>query len=261
MKRLSLLMTILAMTAALGAAIETSTVDYQIGDTTFKGYLAVDTAREGQRPGVLVIPEYWGMNDYVKNRARQLADLGYVAFVADMYGDGKVTSDSKQAGQWAGEVKGDRILMRQRAEAALEQLKEHDKVDSEKLAAIGYCFGGTGVLEMARANMDVDGVVSFHGGLAPGDAASSETIKPKVLVLHGAVDPHVKPEEVKAFAHEMENANADWQLIAYGSAVHAFTNPDAGDDPAKGAAYNEKADKRSWEAMENFFSEIFGEVL
>lgn len=259
MKRLPLLFAGVAMSAAVVAATETSIVEYQIDDTTFKGYVAVDSTREGKLPGVLVIPEYWGLNDYVKNRARQLADLGYVAFVADMYGDGKVTGDSQQAGQWSGEVKGDRMLMRRRAAAGLEQLKKQEKVDTEKLAAIGYCFGGTGVLEMARSNMDVDGVVSFHGGLATGDAETSETIKPKVLVLHGAVDPHVKPAEVQEFAREMKTANADWQLIAYGSAVHAFTNPDAGNDPGKGAAYNELADKRSWEAMKAFFAEIFGE--
>ncbi len=240
------------------AAVETQQVTYRIGDKEFKGVVARDTSISAEKPGVLVIPEYWGMNDYVTSRARMLADLGYVAFVADMYGDGKVTKDSKQAGQWSGEVKGNRKMMRRRAMAALRQLKAQPGVDKDNVAAIGYCFGGTGVLELARMNAPVKGVVSFHGGLDPGDGTTSETVRPKVLVLHGADDPHVPPAQVTAFKQEMQKANADLDFVAYPGAVHAFTNPGAGSDVSKGAAYNEKADKESWQAMKAFLEQVIG---
>jgi dienelactone hydrolase len=219
--------------------------------------LAVDTTRESKRPGVLVIPEYWGMNDYVTSRATMLADMGYVAFVADMYGEGRITKDSAQAGKWAGEVKGDRLLMRQRANAALEQLKAQPNVEPNQIAAIGYCFGGTTVLEMARSNADVLGVVSFHGGLEKGDAESSPTIQPKVLVLHGAADTHVSDASLAELREDLHKANADWYMVVYGHSAHAFTNPAAGNNPSKGVAYNEKADRRSWDEMQDFFRELF----
>lgn len=241
------------------AAVETQPVTYTIGNKNFKGVVARDTAVSAQRPGVLVIPEYWGLNDYATSRAKQLAGLGYVAFVADMYGDGKVTKDPKQAGQWSGEVKGNRPMMRRRAMAALRQLRSQPGVEKDNLAAIGYCFGGTGVLELARMNAPVQGVVSFHGGLAKGNAETSETIKPDVLVLHGGADPHVPPAEVAAFKEEMQKANADLEFVAYEGAVHAFTNPAAGNDTSKGAAYDAKADIESWEAMKTFLQKVLGQ--
>lgn len=259
MKRFPLLFAAITLTASLSAETTTSVVEYEIDGTQFKGVLAVDPDRTGDRPGILVIPEYWGMNDYVTSRAVMLADMGYVAFVADMYGEGRVTKDSAQAGKWSGEVKGDRLLMRQRANAGLEQLKAKPNVNPDQIAAIGYCFGGTTVLEMARSNSDVLGVVSFHGGLEKGDAESSATIKPKVLVLHGAADTHVSDASILALRNDLEQAKADWYMVAYGHAVHAFTNPAAGNDPSKGVAYNEKADRRSWEEMQDFFGELFPE--
>jgi len=256
MKRTLFLALCLTLGGFAMAAIESKEVSYKIGDQQFKGVLVHDPAISALRPGVLVIPEFWGMNDYVKRRANMLAELGFVAFVADMYGDGKVATDRKQAGEWSGQVKGNRALMRQRANAALDQLIAQPGVDKERLAAIGYCFGGTGVLELARSNAPVKGVVSFHGGLEPGDGTTSETIQPKVLVLHGASDPHVPSAQVAAFGAEMTKAKADWYLVAYGHAVHAFTNPETGNDPSTGAAYNEPADKRSWKAMQDFFNEL-----
>lgn len=241
----------------LVAKTEIRTVEYKAGDVVCKGIVAVDTAVEGKRPGVLVAPEWWGVNDYATSRAKMLADMGYVAFVADMYGDGKNTRDPKQAGEWSGAVKGNRPLMRARAEAALAQLKAQPETDPAHTAAIGYCFGGTTVLEMARDNADTLGVVSFHGGLAPGNAPTAKQIKPKVLVLHGAADRSVSDAQLAAFMDEMDKAGADWSLTAYGHAVHAFTNPASGNDPSTNVAYNEKADNRSWKAMQDFFAEIF----
>jgi dienelactone hydrolase len=184
-----------------------------------------------------------------------LAELGYVAFVADMYGGGQSTTDPKQAGQWAGAVKGDRPLMRARAGAALAQLKAQPETDPAHTAAIGYCFGGTTVLEMARDNADTLGVVSFHGGLEPGNAPTAEKINPKVLVLHGAADKSVSDAQLTGLMRELDKAQADWYLVAYGHAVHGFTNPGA---HSASVAYNQKADERSWREMKAFFGELFG---
>ncbi len=261
MKRIPLLILGVAVTATLSAKTVTKVVEYDAGGTHFNGVSAVDPEREGKRPGVLLIPEYWGVNDYITSRATMLADIGYVAFVADMYGEGRVTKDSAEAGKWSGEVKGDRLMMRLRANAALEQLKAHPDVNPDQIAAIGFCFGGTTVLEMARSNFDVLGVVSFHGGLEKGDAESSPTIKPKVVVLHGSADPHVSDASVAALRDDLNAAEADWYMVAYGHAVHAFTNPAAGNDPSKGVAYNATADKRSWDAMRHFFDELFPDFV
>ncbi len=239
------------------AAIKTERISYKHGGANLEGFLAYDDSMAGKKPGVLVVHEWWGHNDYVQKRAEQLAALGYVAFALDMYGKGVLATDYKKAGELAGVFKGDRNLMRGRAAAGLKVLKKQTMVDDRKIAAIGYCFGGTTVLEMARANMDVNGVVSFHGGLDTPNPQESKNIKPKVLALHGADDPYVKPAEVAAFEVEMRGAKADWQLFSYGNAVHGFTNASNGSDNSTGAAYNEKADLRSWEAMKIFFTEVF----
>jgi dienelactone hydrolase len=250
----------LALIVSAGsAAIKTENVSYKQGDTELQGYLAYDDATHEKRPGVLIIHEWWGLNDYPKKRAEQLAQMGYVAFAADVFGKGKVTEDPKQAGEWAGALKGDRKLLRERAQAGLDILKKNEHVDASKIAAIGYCFGGTTVLEMARAGAEVAGVVSFHGGLDIAPGFEAKTVKPKVLVLHGADDKMVPSEQRDAFENEMRNAKADWQLVAYGGAVHGFTNPKNGAGALGGAvAYNENADKRSWKAMQDFFAELFG---
>jgi dienelactone hydrolase len=245
------------MTSTGWAAMKTQTVEYKQGNTTLKGYLAYDDAQAGKRPGVVVYPEWWGLTEYPQWRAQELAKLGYVAFVADMYGEGKTTQDAKQAGAWMTPIKQDRALMRARAQAALEQLKAQPNVDGSKLAAIGYCFGGTTALELARSGAPLLGVVSFHGNLDTPDAASDQ-IHAKILACTGGADQFVSPKEVEAFKKEMEAAHADWQLITYGGAHHAFTNPKADQFKIPNIAYNAEADHRSWAAMQLFFAEIFG---
>jgi dienelactone hydrolase len=188
-------------------------------------------------------------------RTKQLAELGYVAFAADIYGKGVRPTDPKDCAAEAGKYKGDLPLLRKRVTLGLEQLKLQPNTDPKKLAAIGYCFGGTTVLELARSGAELNGVVSFHGGL--GTTLPAEKMKPRILVLHGADDPFVKPEEVAAFKAEMEKAKAELQFISYPGAVHSFTRKTAGNDPSKGNAYNEAADKASWAEMKKFFGEIF----
>jgi len=242
------------------AKLQAKAIEYKDGDTVLEGYLVYDDASKEKRPGVLVVHEWMGLGAYEKGRAEQLAALGYVAFAADIYGKGIRPKDGKEAAEFAGKYRGgDRKVLRSRVNAALDLLKGQELVDPKKTAAIGYCFGGTTVLELARSGADVAGVVSFHGGLATPAAADAKNIKAKVLALHGGDDPFVKPEEVLAFQDEMRKGGVDWYFVSYGNAVHSFSNPAAGNDNSKGAAYNEKADKRSWEAMRKFFKEIFGQ--
>ena len=256
MKAIPFLTALLCLTLAARAEIKTQTVEYTDGDTTLKGYLAYDDATAGKRPGVLVVPEWWGVNDYVKSRAQQLAKLGYVAFVADIYGDGFVTADPKVAGEKSGAAK-EKGWLRSRGKLALEQLRKQERVDTANIAAIGYCFGGTTVLELARAGEELKGVVSFHGGLATPLPAKAGELKAKVLACHGAIDPFVPDQEILAFRQEMTVAKADWYFVAYGGAMHSFTNPGVDALGLDGAKYNENADKRSWQAMKDFFNEIF----
>jgi dienelactone hydrolase len=239
------------------AKLHTETVEYRQGDQVLKGYLAYDDAQKGRRPGVLVVHEWWGLNDYAKRRAEQLASLGYVAFAADIFGNGASTTNPDEAKKLTGQFYGNPALLRARVNAGLKVLQDMNLVDMKRIAAIGYCFGGMTVLELARSGADLAGVVSFHGGLATKNPEDAKNIRGKVLVLHGADDPNVPPEQVAAFQKEMRDAKVDWQMVAYGGAVHAFTNPAAGNDNSRGAAYNEKADRRSWEAMKQFFAEIF----
>ena len=242
------------------AGIVEKAVTYKHDGVSLEGFHAFDDGFEGKRPGILIIHQWTGLTDYEKMRARMLAEMGYNVFAADVYGVG-IRPKPPEAGKEAGKYKSDRKLFRSRMLAGLEILKKDDRTDDTRIAAIGYCFGGTGVLEIARAGADISGVVSFHGGLAAGDGMEAKVgeIPAKVLCLHGAVDPYVPPEEVDGFSQEMTKAGADWQLLMYGGAVHAFTQKMAGNDPAKGAAYNEKADERSWQDMQQFFAEIFVE--
>ncbi|MDF2439694.1 MAG: hypothetical protein JWN98_678 [Abditibacteriota bacterium] len=242
------------------AKMQTRIVEYRHNETTLEGYLAYDDAVQGKRPGVLIVHEWTGLGAYVQKRAEMLAQMGYVAFAADIYGKGVRPQNPQEAGAQAGKYKKDVPLLRQRAQAGLQVLQQQPNVDTAKIAAIGYCFGGTAVLELARSGADVAAVVSFHGGLETPNPADAKNIKGKVLVLHGADDPAVPPDQVFAFTQEMKNANVDWQLIAYGGAVHSFTNPAAGNDNSKGAAYNERADKRSWIDMKQLFDEVLGPV-
>ena len=257
MKKMLLLLMMLCLAVTTEAAVRTVVVEYKQGDTVLEGYLAWDDATNILRPAVLVVHEWTGLGPYVKKRAEMLAELGYVAFAADIYGKGVRPASPAEAGKTAGIYKNDRSLMRARAKAGLDTLKDQKFVDPKRLAAIGYCFGGTTVLELARDGADIKGVVSFHGGLSTPTPQDARNIKAKVLALHGADDPFVKADEVAAFQEEMRKAGLDWQFVSYGGAVHSFTNPEAGNDNSKGAAYNEKADKRSWEATKLFFTEIF----
>ncbi len=239
------------------AAIHTETVEYKQGDATLEGFVAYDDAIQGKRPGVLVVHQWMGLTDYEKHRAEMLARLGYVAFCADIYGKGVHPQNTAEAGAQAGKYKNDRQLLRARVNAGLDALRQQPLADPDRIAAIGYCFGGTTVLELARSGADIGGVVCFHGGLDAPNPDDGKNIKCKVLVCHGADDPFSSPQDIAALEDEMRKGGVDWQLIKYGGAVHSFTQPMAGNDNSKGAAYNEKADKRSWEAMKQFFAEIF----
>ncbi|HRX62869.1 MAG TPA: dienelactone hydrolase family protein [Candidatus Competibacter sp.] len=256
MRKLFLLITFL-MPALVQAAIETRSVEYRQGNTRLVGYLAFPKDVTGPLPGILVVHEWMGLNDYAKHRADQLAELGYIAFAADIYGDGKIAANREEAGKLAGSYKNDRPLLRARVAAGLATLKAQPGVTGDKIAAIGYCFGGTAVLELARSGADIAGVVSFHGGLDTPTSQDAKNIRAKVLALHGADDPYVPADQVAAFENEMRQAGVDWQLIVYGGAVHGFTNPANGTDNSKGAAYNALADARSWVAMQQFFNELF----
>ncbi|MEO6182521.1 MAG: dienelactone hydrolase family protein [Verrucomicrobiota bacterium] len=256
MKRICLSLIALALMGPAQAEIKTKTVEYKQGDATLEGFHAYDDSIGGKRPAVLIVHQWKGLGDYEKKRAEMLAKLGYNVLAADIYGKGIRPATPKEAGAQAGKYKSDRALLRERVKAGLEALRKDERTDPKKVAAIGYCFGGTTVLELARSGADVSGVVSFHGGLGTPNPADAKNIKGKVLALHGADDPHVRPE-VPGFEDEMRQAGVDWQLVSYGGAVHSFTDWNAGNDNSKGAAYNEKADKRSWEAMKEFFAEIF----
>lgn len=257
--KLSLLSLICLFTSPLlFAEIIGKSVTYQHGEVELEGFHAYDAELEGKRPAVLIIHQWTGLTDYEKMRARMLAEMGYNVFAADVYGKG-IRPEPPAAGAEAGKYKADPTLFRGRMLAGLEVLKADERTDGERIAAIGYCFGGTGVLELARAGTPIAGVISFHGGLgaAEGMTAEKGNIPAKVLCLHGAIDPHVPPAEVQAFVQEMTAAAADWQLVSYGGAVHSFTQKMAGDDPSDGSAYHAKADARSWEDMQQFFAEIF----
>jgi len=245
--------------AHLIQAAQVRSLSYESGGQTMEGYVATPTLPEGEfRPGILLIHDWTGLQDYAKQRAEQIADeLGYVCFAADVYGKGVRPANPQECGVQAKIYRGDRSLFRQRLNDALDILKGLPGCQSDQLAAIGYCFGGTGVVELARSGADVRGVVSFHGGLDSPHPEDGKNIRSKVLVLHGADDPFVSKENIEAFIAEMNAAQVDWQMVAYGGAVHSFTKKEAGDNKASGAAYHAEADRRSWNHMKQFLYEIF----
>ena len=256
MKKFFSLLLATACAVSAQAKIVTKTIEYRQGDTILEGHLAYDDSLSGLRPGVLIVHQWLGVTDYEKQRAEKLAALGYVAFCADIYGKGIRPQSIKEAGIEATKYKTDRALLRLRVNAGLAQLKKTERVDTKRVAAIGYCFGGTTVLELARSGATLNGVVSFHGGLDSPTPADGRNIKCKILACHGGDDPFVPAKDLAAFEDELRAANVDWQLIKYGGAVHSFTQPLANDNPP-GAKYNERADRRSWQDMKQFFGEIF----
>lgn len=252
---LSALLALSLVPALAGAAVRTETVEYRHGDTVLQGWLAYDDAVKGPRPGVLLVHDWNGATAHQKAQVEKLAALGYVALAADVYGKGVRPANAQEAGAEAGKYYADRALLRARARAGLDFLASRPQADASRLAATGYCFGGMCALELARSGAPLRAVVSFHGSLGTPSPGDAKNIRASVLALHGADDPYVKPDEVKGFADEMRAAGADWQLVQYGGAVHSFTDPRAGTDNGKGAAYNAAADRRSWEAMKDFLAE------
>ena len=253
MKKLFLL---LIMMNFLNTNAQLKAVEYADGDQKLQGFLATPKKLNTNNGSVLLLPAWMGIDNNAKENATELAKLGYTTFVADIYGIDKRPATPAEAGKIAGSFKKDYTLYQKRIQLALDQLLKAG-VNPDRIAVIGYCFGGTGALEAARSNMKVSGVVSFHGGLGRDESRAIALISAKVLVLHGADDFYVPETDIKALQTELRTAKADWQMVYYANAVHAFTHKDAGNDNSKGAAYNEKAAKRSWIAMRNFFDEIF----
>lgn len=246
---------IAALACSSQAKVRTETVEYKQGDTVLKGFFAYDDATGAKRPGVLVVHEWWGLNDYARMRATKLAEAGYVALAIDMFGEGKTTEHPQEAGEWAQTVMQNQEVAAARFAAGQKVLSDHKLTAPGQIAAVGYCFGGATVLSMALKGADLKGVVSFHGSL-PGDPAPGP-VKAKVLVCHGGSDGFIAPEQIQTFQKNLAAAGADWQFIAYGGAKHAFTVREADQRGIPGLAYNEAADRRSWQAMLAFLGEIF----
>ena len=255
----SILTALLLATSFVGqvahATIVKKPYDYFLAGKKFEGYLAYDDAVKGPRPGILVTHDWLGVTDKTKAKVDELASMGYIAFAVDIYGKGVRPQGPAEAGQMAGNFKKDRTALRARMQEGLKVLRDQPNVDKTKLAVIGYCFGGTAALELARAGADVKDVVSFHGGLDSPKPEDAKRIKGKVLILHGADDPFSSATDIAAFENEMKNAKVDWEMIQYGGAVHSFTDKTAGNDNSKGAAYNAQADRRSWQAFREFLKE------
>ena len=258
-----LLLLALACVSQARSGVVTRDVEYELDGTKLKGFLAYEESLppDPKRPGVLVVPEWWGLNDFAKGRARQLAEMGYVAFAADMYGGGENTTDAKQAKAWAGSLYGS-PLMAARARAGLDQLLKTGRVDEKKVAAIGFCFGGTTCLALAYSGAPLAGIVSFHGGLIQPSPGDLKKIRARLLILNGAVDPTVKPEAAALFMKALDSGGIDYRFINYSGALHAFTNPEATRLAEQNGmtgviGYNENAARRSWAEMQLFFDELF----
>ena len=244
------------------AAVKTETVSYQHAGTVYEGFLAYDDALAGPRPGVLVVHEWWGLNDYAKTRATMLAEMGYVAFAVDMYGGGKTAGHPREAAKFAGMVRENQAEWRARALAGLQQLRARPETDKQNVAAIGYCFGGATVLQLAYAKAPVKGVVSFHGALPAASKAEAEGVTAAVMICHGAADGFVPPEQVEACLEPLEAAGVDYVFTAYAGAKHGFTNPGADARGMDGLGYDRNADARSWAAMSAMFDVLLkGETL
>jgi len=243
---------------AARAEVKSKSVVYTYDGVSFKGHLAWDDAIQGKRPGILVVHEWWGLNDYARRRAEQLAGMGYVAFACDMYGEGKVTEHPKEAGALATEVRKNLKSWQGRAQAALQILKNADQVDPSCLAAIGYCFGGSTALQLAYTGADLSAVVTFHAAVPTPEPEQARAIKAKLLLCHGAADPFVKDESLQKAREAYEAAGVDYEMNYYGRAEHSFTVPGVDKVGVKGLAYNAAADQRSWQAMQQLFRTTFG---
>lgn len=251
---------LLLFSALADAEVKTQTIDYEVNGEPFTGFMAWDDAIEGERPGVLVVHEWWGMNDFTRSRAEALAALGYTAFALDMYGSGKVTDHPDDAKKFMQAAMSDPAAAEARFAAAMGILQEHETVDADRIAAQGYCFGGAVVLTMARKGMDLDGVVSFHGALPAEGETEPGLVKARVLVYTGGNDPFVPPEQVGAFVQVMQKAEVDFKLVSYPGVQHAFTNPGAdaiGEEHSMPLRYDRHADEDSWEGMKAFYQEVF----
>ncbi len=260
MKKLYLLSFIIIFTVTLNAELVNKEVNYSAGNVVMKGYLVYDDSFEGERPGILVVHEWWGHNDYARKRANMLAELGYTALAVDMYGDGKTADHPKDAGQFASEVMSNIDNAKKRFRAAYDLLSENETVNKEEIGAIGYCFGGGVVLQMARFGFDLKGVVSFHGSIATKSPAGKGDVKSKILVCNGAEDSFVTEDQIKKFKKEMDNAGVDYKFVNLENAKHSFTNPEAdkfAEEFGMNIAYNKAADEKSWKLMKSFFNEVF----
>jgi dienelactone hydrolase len=253
---LALITIVIAMIGSTAAAgITTKTIAYEDQGQSLQGYLAYDDAVKGRRPAILVVHEWWGLNDYVRKRVDQLASLGYVAFASDMYGKGRVTEHPNEAGEWATQVSKNSEFWRRRALAGLAVLKNQPQTDPSRIAAIGYCFGGSTVQQLAYSGADIRGVVSFHGALQM-PPQSTAAIKSRILICQGGADPFIEPQQFQDYLAAMEKSGLDYQVIVYSGAKHSFTNPDADKKGMAPLGYSPSADRRSWADMKLFFDQI-----
>lgn len=256
MKTLLILSTILA-TTNIFAAVKTSNIEYQYKDSLMEAYVTYDDSNKNLKPGILIIHDWMGLGTFSKEKADLLAKEGYVAFAVDVYGKNIRPKDAKEAAALAGLYKDNRPLLRAHIKAAYDKLLSMENiVDPNKILVMGYCFGGTTALELARSGAKLAGTISFHGGLSTPTPEDAKNIKGEVLAMHGSDDPFVKRDEVNSFKEEMKNAKIKMEFIEYKGAVHSFTNPAAGNDNSKGAAYNAEADKKSWEDFHNFLNKL-----
>ena len=256
--------TILTLTLAAGtapAAVKTETVEYEHAGTKLKGFVAYDDAAPGKRPGVVVFPEWWGLNDYAKSRAKQLAGLGYVAFAADLYGDGKVIdlAHPDDAKGMATFLRSNQAVWRGRAQAAFQQLAARPNVDASKIAAIGYCLGGSTALQLAYSGADLKAVTTFHAGLPTPTPAEAAAVKAKVLVCHGGADPAVPMKAVNDLKAALGAAKASLEIVSYPGVIHSFTSPDADKVGNPAMKYNKEADEDSWKRMSALFRQELGQ--
>lgn len=255
LKTFSTFLCLMLMSNAM-AKIQTKKIEYTNGDLKFEGFVAYDDAFKGKRPGMVIFHNWMGITKETESKAIEFAKNGVIAFAGDIYGKDIRPKDAKEAGELATKYKTDRKLLRERVTLALEELKKQKNVDSEKLMAAGYCFGGTSALELGRTGVDLKAIISFHGGLGNPTPADAKNMKGKTLVFHGSVDPYVSKEEVDGFLKEMNDAKVDFEFIAYANAVHSFTEKAAGNDNSKGAAYNEKADFASFDRVKAFIKSL-----